>query len=191
MAGARRWPLGLVALGLLLLAAVVAAAIWAARRSDGTGPSQAAARSAHSTARLEPVELVAAGSFDPEGDDHAEHTADVPKAVDGDPSTYWTTQHYNDLAFGKSGVGLVLDASRPQVLRRLVVTTDTPRFHARIRGGSSAQGPFPVALSDVETIDASTTIPLRPKAVRYVLVWLTQLPPGSPDAHVNEVKAFG
>jgi hypothetical protein len=42
----------------------------------------------------------------------------------------------------------------------------------------------------VKTNAASTTIPLRPKAVRYVLVWLTQLPPGSPDAHVNEVKGF-
>ena len=41
----------------------------------------------------------------------------------------------------------------------------------------------------MKTIEASTTIPLRSKAVRYVLVWLTQLPPGSADAHVDEVKA--
>jgi serine/threonine-protein kinase len=185
----RRWPLGLVAVGLLLLAAVVAAAIWAVRRSDNTGLPGKAAAAGPAKTQLVPVELSAAGSFDPEGDG-AEHTADAVKAVDGNPSTYWTTESYNDHAFGKSGVGLVLDAGAPKALRRVVITTDTAGFRAQIRGGSNAQGPFPVELSPVKTIAASTTIPLRPKAVRYVLVWLTQLPPGSSAAHVDEVRAF-
>ena len=85
----------------------------------------------------------------------------------------------------------MVDTGGTQPLRRVALTTDTPGFRAQIRGGSSAQGPFPDELSGVKTIEASTTIPLEPKAVRYVLVWLTQLPPGSPDAHIDEVKAFG
>jgi hypothetical protein len=43
----------------------------------------------------------------------------------------------------------------------------------------------------VKTIEGSTTIELQPKPVRYVLVWITQLPPANDHADVNEVKAFG
>jgi len=183
----RRWPLGLVALGLVLLGLVAAAAIWALRR-DGSVPRGNASPPGHPSAPFKPVKLAAAGSFDPEGDG-AEHSEDVKYAVDGNPSTYWKTEHYRDLTLGKPGVGFVVDTGGTKPLRRVVLTTDTPGFRAQIRGGSSAQGPFPDELSGVKTIDASTTIPLQPKAVRYVLVWLTQLPPGSADAHVDEVKA--
>ena len=183
----RRWPLGLVALGLVLLGLVAAAAIWALRR-DGSVPRGNASPPGHPSAPFKPVKLAAAGSFDPEGDG-AEHSEDVKYAVDGNPSTYWKTEHYRDLTLGKPGVGFVVDTGETKPLRRVVLTTDTPGFRAQIRGGSSALGPFPAELSSVKTIEASTTIPLRSEAVRYVLVWLTQLPPGSADAHVDEVKA--
>src|SRR5438093_1145639 len=176
-------------LGVVLFGFVAAAAIWALRH-DGSVPRGNASPPAHGSAPFKPVKLAAAGSFDPEGDG-AEHSEDVKYAVDGNPSTYWKTEHYNDLTLGKPGVGFVVDTGGTQPLHRVALTTDTPGFRAQIRGGSSAQGPFPDELSGVKTIEASTTIPLEPKAVRYVLVWLTQLPPGSADAHVDEVKAFG
>jgi predicted Ser/Thr protein kinase len=186
----RRWPLVLVAAGLLLLLAAIAGAFWALRGSDN--PLTAARGSAGgsaATAKLSPVKLTAAGSYDPKGDG-AEHSLSVPRAVDGDPETYWDTEHYRDLKLAKPGVGFVLDAGGTKTLRRVVLMTDTPGLHAQIRGGDSAQGPFPDALSPARTIADSTTIPLHPKAVRYVLVWITQLPPGSDTAHVNEVRAF-
>jgi eukaryotic-like serine/threonine-protein kinase len=185
----RRWPLWLVALGLVLLGLVAAAALWALRH-DGSVPRGNASPPGHPSTPLKPLTLAAAGSYDPDGDG-AEHSEDVKYAVDGNPSTYWKTEHYRDLTLGKPGVGFVVDTGGTKALRRVVLTTDTPGFHAQIRGGSSAQGPFREALSGVKTIEASTTIPLQAKAVRYVLVWLTQLPPGSGDAHVDEVKAFG
>ena len=184
----RRWPLALVAVGLLLLAVVVAAAIWAVRRVDHTGSSGGSPPPAHAAGPPKAVKLAAAGSYDPEGDG-AEHSSAVPAAVDGNPQTVWYTEHYR--SFTKHGVGFVLDTGASKPLRRLRLTTDTPGFHAQIRGGDSRGGPFATYLSPVKTIEGSTTIALQPKAVRYVLVWITQLPPGSDHADVNEVKAFG
>jgi hypothetical protein len=71
-----------------------------------------------------------------------------------------------------------------------VVTTDTPGFQAEIQGGGSAEGPFD-SLSSLKSVAGSTAFDLQSKPVRYVLVWITQLPPGSDHADVNEVKAFG
>ncbi|HEX6702066.1 MAG TPA: protein kinase [Gaiellaceae bacterium] len=185
----RRWPLALVAVGLLLLLAAIAGAFWALRGSDRPLTAGGGSGGSAAPAKLSPVKLTAAGSYDPQGDG-AEHTSSVSKAVDGDPGTYWDTEHYRDLKLEKPGVGFVLDAGGSKTLRRVVLATDTPGLHVQIRGGDSAQGPFPDALSSTRTIESSTTIPLQPKAVRYVLVWITQLPPGSDTAHVNEVKAF-
>ena len=144
----RRWPLGLVAVGLLLLAAVVAAAISAVRRSDNPGlPGKAAAAA---KTPLEPVELARRGAFDPEGDG-AEHTGDALKAADGNPATYWATEYYNDLAFGKSGVGLVLDAG--------TAAAPAGRAHDRHGGVSrpdprrtSTQGPLRSTLGPARSI---------------------------------------
>ena len=184
-AEAPRWPLALVALGFLLFAVVAAALIWAARRADDTG-SPGKAGGATPAGAPKTVSLAAAGSFDPAGDG-AEHSSKVAEAVDGDPTTAWDTEHYR--AFAKGGVGFVLDAGSVKPLRRLVLTTDTPGFRADIRGGGSAQGPFD-ALASVKTARGSTTFELQPRSVRYVLVWITQLPPGSDHVDVNEVKAF-
>jgi eukaryotic-like serine/threonine-protein kinase len=183
---ARRWPLALVAFGLLLLVVVAGAAIWAVRHVDRTGSSAGSPPPAHA-AGLKPIRLAAAGSYDPEGTG-GEHSSKVPLAVDGNPSTSWDTEHYR--SFTKHGVGFVLDSGATKALRQIRLTTDTPGFHAQIRGGDSAAGPFPTYLSPVKTIEGSTTIELQPKPVRYVLVWITQLPPANDHADVNEVKAF-
>src|SRR4051794_36049495 len=55
------------------------------------------------------IKLSAVGAYDPEGDGH-ENDDLAPLAVDGDASTFWKTEHYH--SFGKTGVGLVLDARR-------------------------------------------------------------------------------
>ena len=184
---ARRWPLALVAFGLLLLFVVAAAAIWAVRQVDHTGSLAGSPPPVHAGGQLKPIRLAAAGSYDPEGSG-GEHSSKVPLAVDGNTSTSWDTEHYR--SFAKHGVGFVLDAGGTKTLRRIRLTTDTPGFHAQIRGGDSAAGPFPTYLSPVKTIEGSTTVELQPKPVRYVLVWITQLPPANDHADVNEVKAF-
>jgi eukaryotic-like serine/threonine-protein kinase len=168
----------LIALGVLAGAAAVFLFVDGTYNDDddgGGGGPQAATN----------VRLTAAGDYDPEGGDN-EHPEAVPAATDGDPASYWTTERYND--FTKSGVGIVVASRPPSPLDKLIVTTDTPGFPAKIRASDSATGGF-VDVSGEQTVGAMTTFDLdtKDKAYPYYLVWL-RLPDGG-VAHVNEVKA--
>jgi eukaryotic-like serine/threonine-protein kinase len=158
-------------LGLLVLAAGAALLgyIVTNRVSDGGSGGQ--------------VSLEAVSDFDPEGGD-GEHPEAVPAATDGDTNTFWTTETYN--SFGKSGVGIVLDAGRSVDLDRIEVISDEPGFTALIRAGDRPDGGF-VDVSDEQTVDTRTVFRLEgSEAHRYYVVWITD-PNGR--AHVNEVRA--
>jgi hypothetical protein len=129
------------------------------------------------------VKLTAAGAFDPEGDGH-ERDEEAPLAVDGDVGTFWRTERYS--RFFKTGVGLVLDAGRPVRVRQVVIDSPTPGVRAEIRLGSSRTGPF-TRVSAAKTLTARTTFPVAGKTGRYVVVWVTGLPPES-AGEVSEVR---
>jgi hypothetical protein len=132
-----------------------------------------------------PVSLSAIGAWDPYGDGR-EHGDKASVAEDGNSDTYWPTETYID-GLQKPGVGLLLDAGRAMRLRRLVVTTDTPGYSARIEAGSASAGPFQ-PISRARTVARTTAFSLRARAERYYLIWITRL---DHTAHVNEVRAFG
>jgi len=171
--------------GRLLVLLAAAGALTAAvavvlLERGGNGPGPAAG----------PARLTAVAAYDPDGDGR-EHDEAVAEATDGDPTSYWRTERYRDDRFGnlKPGVGLVVDAGRPAVLGQLVVTTDTPGFTAEVRAGASPAGPFRT-VSEQQAVDERTTFALDGgEARRYYLLWITRLPPGGRQAHVNEVTA--
>jgi hypothetical protein len=134
-------------------------------------------------ARARFVKLTAAGAFDPEGDGH-ERDEEASLAVDGNQSTFWRTERYS--RFFKTGVGLVLDAGRAVRVRQVVVDSGTPGVRAEIRIGSSATGPF-TRVSPAKTLTARTTFPVAGRTGRYVVVWVTGLPPES-AGEVAEVR---
>ena len=134
-------------------------------------------------ARARFVKLTAAGAFDPEGDGH-ERDEEASLAVDGDRSTFWRTERYS--RFFKTGVGLVLDAGRRVRVRQVVVDSATPGVRAEIRIGSSPTGPF-TRVSPAKTLTARTTFPVAGRTGRYVVVWVTALPPES-AGEVAEVR---
>ncbi len=136
-----------------------------------------------------PVHLAGVGAYDPFGTE-GEHDDEAHLAVDRNPSTRWTTQRYNTPGeLGKAGVGVVLSLPSPLQLARVRVSTDTPGFQARIQLGSSPTGPFRDA-SPLRAVNGVTTFPIRDGVTgRYLVVWLTSLPPGQSAAHVNEVQA--
>jgi len=134
-------------------------------------------------ARSRFVKLTAAGAFDPEGDGH-ERDEEASLAVDGNRSTFWRTERYS--RFFKTGVGLVLDAGRAVRVRQVVVDSATPGVRAEIRIGSSPTGPF-TRVSPAKTLTARTTFPVAGRTGRYVVVWVTGLPPES-AGEVAEVR---
>ncbi len=142
-------------------------------------PKPAAPRAA----RARFVKLAGAGAFDPEGDGH-ERDEEAPLAVDGKQSTFWRTERY--ARFFKSGVGLVLDAGRRVRVQQVVVDSPTPGIRAEIRLGTSPGGPF-TRVSASKTLTARTTFPVAKAPGRYIVVWITALPPSS-AGEVSEVR---
>jgi hypothetical protein len=125
-------------------------------------------------------------AYDPYGDNKQEHDEAAPNAADGNPGTYWETEHYND-GLQKPGVGVVLDAGRSVALKSLTVTSDTPGYTAAVRAGAAEAGPF-APDSGSQSVGARTTFSLDGHRARYYVVWITDL--GANDSvHVNEVTA--
>jgi serine/threonine-protein kinase len=172
----RRWPLYAL-LALLAVAAIVAGVL-------GLGGSKDGGKTATQPPSGGPVSLSAVTAYDPQGSG-GEHDSEAPNATDGNPSTFWTTEHYR--SFTKSGVGLVLDAGRDTKLKSVTVTSDTPGFTASILGGASSSGPFS-SDSSSHVISSRTTFTLDGHSARYYVVWITNLG-GNVAVHVNEAKA--
>jgi eukaryotic-like serine/threonine-protein kinase len=180
----RRWPLVLLLLVLLPAAGGVAFLLLPGLPGSDGLPGQGPQPEA------QPIELAGIRAFDPPetGGDGREHDDRAPGATDGDASTYWTTETYQDFAATKEGVGLVLDAGAPVRLERLVVVSETPGFTAEIRAGGSAEGPFPAVVSPSRTVGERTAFPVEGEPARFYLVWITAL---DGRARINGITATG
>jgi eukaryotic-like serine/threonine-protein kinase len=173
----RRWPI------LVLLALVGAAAVVAGVLELGGSKNSPTATPPAPTGAV--LALHGVGAYDPVGGD-GEHDAEAPNATDGNPATYWETEHYRD-GLRKAGVGVVVDAGRAVAAKRIVVTSDTPGFTATILAGDSPTGPF-TADAPSEQVGSRATFTLRGHTARYYVVWITDL--GSNDSvHVNDIRA--
>jgi hypothetical protein len=136
-----------------------------------------------------PLHLDPTGVYDPPPGDGRENDSQVPNAVDGDPATSWSTEHYTQ-GFTKDGVGIVLDIGTRRLIDRVLVGTDAAGSRAEIRLGDSPTGPFRLA-SENQQLDGTTTFGLNDGATgRYIVVWITQLSPTLGEARVTEVRAF-
>jgi serine/threonine-protein kinase len=181
------WPLILLLAGLALLAIILAAVF------TFTGPGEqftnfVKKKTGVAAAAAKPVRLAAVNAYDPFGD-QSEHDSSAGNATDGDPATYWNTEHYNGGLGEKDGVGLVLDAGGAKKLTQLVLRSDTSGFTALIESGNSSSGGFTPA-SKAQTAGMNTTFSLKGGSARYYVVWITSLGPNS-SVEINEVSAKG
>ena len=177
------WPLIMLLAGLALLAGILAAVF---TFTDSTGKITKFVKGGGGAATVVPVQLSGVTAYDPAGDQR-EHDDVARLAADGDPGTYWTTEHYG--SFSKDGVGVVLDARAAKKLTKLKLVTDTPGFTALIKSGSAQDGPF-TSDSGSQVVGATTQFTLKGNSAQYYLVWITSLGTNS-VVHVNEVTARG
>ncbi len=184
----RRWVLTVLA---VLLLAGGALAYFATRTEKGTGGASTPAGGG-----LARVDLAssAANDYDPEGDDRESDDA-TQNAIDGNPSTEWDTERYNDglQGVGKAGVGLFVDAGSPIPARALEITTTTPGFTAAVYGSNDVPEDIDgwVRLSPDAEVGERERIRLRPgtREFRRYLVWITELPEGN-RAAIAELTLF-
>jgi eukaryotic-like serine/threonine-protein kinase len=179
-------PLILLLAGIAVLAGILAA-VFAFTGSGGQLAKFVHKKTGGGGAAATAVSLSGVTAYDPDGD-QSEHDSSAGNATDGNPATYWNTEHY-DGGLNKKGVGLVLDAGATKTLTQLVVRSGTPGFTAVIQSGNSSGGPF-TKDSDPQTGGSSTTFSLDGNNARYYVVWITDLGPSS-SVEINEVTAKG
>ncbi len=150
------------------------------------------------TVRSQPLPITGITSFDPEGDNGAENEDEVGLAIDGDPTTAWATEEYqNPTTAPKHGVGFVLDLGSVATVES--VSFDSPDsgwaasvYVAAAPADTLAGWGTPAASgADLQT---QATLPLDPpQSGRYVLVWFTTLveQDGSYRVRINEVSVDG
>ncbi len=184
---------------VVLVLAAVGVAIWSIGHSLNPSTTTPPARphpsspAAAAAALLKPV---SASSFDALGGaGSSEDPGGAQYAIDGNASTAWHTSYYlGSPVFGnlKKGTGLILDMGQQVRLSQVVVQFGaTCCAHVEIEIGNN-NTPDPAALSTFtvlqssDTAAGSTTFTVTKQAAgRYLLIWLTGLPPlaGSPGKY--------
>ncbi|MDG9701138.1 protein kinase family protein [Streptomyces sp. DH37] len=147
-----------------------------------------------------PIEISLVKDFDPSGSDGSENGDDVAAVLDSDPNTYWqTSSYFGNPKFGglKEGVGLILDLGKSQQVSSVRVDfRGTTSVDFLAAGKDIAE--MPSSLSDFSRVSSGsgTEVELRAKKpieTRYVLVWLTELPPaegGNYRGRITEVEVL-
>ncbi|MFF8777753.1 serine/threonine protein kinase [Streptomyces sp. NPDC015140] len=143
----------------------------------------------------QPVAITGARDFDPLGDG-SEKPSDVGNVYDGASGTYWQTDYYRSADFGrlKSGLGVVLDLGKVQQVGEVTVSFVGNTSVELRSAGTDTTEPQSIGGYTKAAEGTGTTVTLKPGAplqARYLLVWLTQLPPtddGNFRGRVVDVK---
>ncbi|MET0998349.1 MAG: serine/threonine protein kinase, partial [Marmoricola sp.] len=133
-----------------------------------------------------PVKLAGVTDFDPSADPPEENPDTAANAIDGDPSTSWTTSTYRgDAALGglKPGVGLMVDLGRDTEATSVSVRFKGQPTSFKVYAAPAGVTEPPESLDQLDQVGAQADAPQRatveldptPKT-RYLLVWLTRLP---------------
>jgi hypothetical protein len=137
--------------------------------------------------------IAGATGFDPEGDGE-ENSDRAERAVDGSRSTFWNTKTYlQQLGPGglKDGVGLLLDLGSQQPVRQVTVRTNLDPTTIQVRTAPVSAG---TQLGDfgrvarMTTAHGTGTARLSGARVRYLLLWITELPQEGPQAFRTEIS---
>ena len=195
-----RWIVSLALLAALAALALILAANGAHRGVTSDVPARPG---------LTAVSLAqtAAHDYNPFGTG-PENREDDQNAVDGDPNTSWSTEHYYDGTLkkaGGTGVGLYVDAAPGVAGKQIEIQTPTPGFAVQIYVANQIDLSLPYGNSTPLTArgwrgpvgvdpdvhnNAHISLALGGARYRYYLVWITTLPPGMQLASIAEITLF-
>jgi putative peptidoglycan lipid II flippase len=175
----------------VLLAGAVLLAYLVGQKGAQSGPEEdepTASTTSSVAVAPQPLPIQGAQDFDPPPGSGDENPELAELAVDGDPTTAWETLRYdNDPRLGgiKEGVGLILDLGQAREIRRVTATLQGEGTNLELRVAPESAATAPSGSADDyrlldEAADVGTTISFdleQPVRTRYVLLWLTKLPP--------------
>lgn len=139
----------------------------------------------------EPLDVVQAAAFDPVDPDtgfggDGENGDVAARAVDGDESTFWSTENYDTRKLGglKAGVGITVDLAESKDLDELRITSPDANWSATIHVADSRHDAFAGWGDPVATVQGAepgtTTVSLDDRRGSFVLLWITDLGDGPP-----------
>jgi serine/threonine protein kinase len=190
---------------IVLVLAAVGVAAWSLsnglHHSPTPTPSQSGSSSPSTAAAAAvPLKPVSASVYNPapnsSDDDDPSGTA---AAIDGDTSTAWHTSFYYSHLFGglKPGAGLLLDMGRSVRLSQLTIQFGTTCCtHVQIELGNTstvseaALGTFTPVQTSTSAAGITTFNVTNKAAGRYVLIWITDLPPLASQADRFETLIY-
>ena len=193
---------------IVLVLAAVGVAAWSFSRSlhhSATPAPTGTHSSSQSAAAAVPLRPVSATVYNPLGSSDDDDPAEAPKAIDGSASTFWHTSYYLGHQFGnlKKGTGLILDMGRPVRLSQVTVQFGASCCtHVAIEVGNSntvssaALSTFTPVQSSSAAHGSTTFDVTKPVTGRYLLIWITELPPladspGRYEALIYDVAVHG
>jgi putative peptidoglycan lipid II flippase len=121
----------------------------------------------------------------------------VKLAIDGNPTgTSWTSEQYDQGLEGvnKQGVGIYVDAGKPQTLSAVELRSPTPGYDAEIRAAPGADtAPDTIdawkVVGEASDIGARQKIKVNGEASRFYLVWITKIPTGGDNTvEISDIK---
>lgn len=197
---------------VLLLGAVLLAYL-VGQRGTQASPDEPPASNATSSqsqtsaaGTLQRLPISQVTTLDPaaQGGSGDENPEEAPLAVDGDPQTAWETESYfGDPRLGgqKPGVGLILDLGRAEEVSQVKVTLQGDGTSLQLRAAPEDAAAPPATAGNAYTLldgatDQGTNVTLAPQtsvSTRYLLVWLTSLPPDGANyrGRIAEIKVLG
>lgn len=197
-----------VSVVILLVLAAIGVAAWAISNSvhhssaPSTGPSGQSRSASQSASAAPPLTPASVSVFNVKG--NSDDPGDASAVLGSKSGAYWHTQYYfGDPAFGrlKPGVGLLLDmGSRVKLSQLTVQFGSSCCAHVTIGVSDSAAtelSAFTPVVSNNNAVGLTTfNVPSSATAGRYVLIWITYLPPnqdnsGSYEARIYHVSVRG
>jgi len=151
----------------------------------------------HATAVLVPASATGFDAYNLK-DTGDENSSSAAYAIDGNPSTAWTSQYYFSPLFGglKPGSGLMLDMGKQVRLTSVRIQFGKiPGANVRIEiGNTNTRAPATVSglttIAKADGVGGLRTFTVHAAATgRYVLIWFTKLPPmaGSAGRYMAEI----
>jgi serine/threonine protein kinase len=189
---------GVISAVIVLVLVAIGATAWVIGTSLHSGTASSAGgqtptntggsvTSAPPSSALKPVSV---GTYNADEPGNDEDTLRVKNVIDGNPSTYWSTEWYEgNPVFGglKKGTGLILNLGKAVKLSQVTVTfgsqccTSADIYIGNTSTVSQAAFSTYTKVATGANLSGSHTYNITSTAQgQYIVVWLTSLPPSQP-----------
>jgi hypothetical protein len=195
-----RPPRAVLGAVIVLIVAAAGVAAWSiARSGHHAAPAQTAPRHSTTPSAAAAVGLkpVSASGFDPQGDGEDPGQAGNVNNGSGATTPWHTSYYIGSPVFGnlgKKGTGIILDMGKQVRLSQVVVQFGARCCaHVQLEIGNdnsvstATLGTFTVLARDDHAAGNTTFDVTKPTTGRYVLIWITHLPPNDTP---NQFQAF-